>query len=242
MKAQIPWLRVFVEGVVIVGSILLAFGIQAWWDERQERADESLLLSGLQADFEALRPSLLDRLERTQRQERGGQLLRDRVASFAAEPTLEVADSLILAVVGSPTFRAATGTLDAALASGEIELIRNEEIRSEIRQWRTLLFYASQNQQGTRQVTDEQVIPLLARDLEIGPYLDLVGPGPFASWTEIDGHAVLRPSLELSGAVALRNHYQAFLKENLTILLTHLDRLLALVEAERQVPDPVGGN
>ena len=24
---QIPWLRVFVEGVVIVGSILLAFGI-----------------------------------------------------------------------------------------------------------------------------------------------------------------------------------------------------------------------
>ncbi len=25
MKAQIPWLRVFVEGVVIVGSILLAF-------------------------------------------------------------------------------------------------------------------------------------------------------------------------------------------------------------------------
>jgi len=27
--SQIPWLRVFVEGVVIVGSILLAFGIEA---------------------------------------------------------------------------------------------------------------------------------------------------------------------------------------------------------------------
>ena len=27
LKPQIPWLRVFVEGVVIVGSILLAFGI-----------------------------------------------------------------------------------------------------------------------------------------------------------------------------------------------------------------------
>ncbi len=31
MKAQIPWLRVFVEGMVIVGSILLAFGL-AWRD------------------------------------------------------------------------------------------------------------------------------------------------------------------------------------------------------------------
>ncbi len=30
MKAQIPWLRVLVEGVVIVVSILLAFGLQAW--------------------------------------------------------------------------------------------------------------------------------------------------------------------------------------------------------------------
>ena len=32
LKPQIPWLRVFVEGVVIIGSILLAFGLQAWWD------------------------------------------------------------------------------------------------------------------------------------------------------------------------------------------------------------------
>jgi len=37
LKPQIPWLGVFVEGVVIVGSILLAFGIDAWWDGRQER-------------------------------------------------------------------------------------------------------------------------------------------------------------------------------------------------------------
>ena len=31
MKAQIPWLRVFVEGVVIVASILLAFGGCTSW-------------------------------------------------------------------------------------------------------------------------------------------------------------------------------------------------------------------
>ena len=32
LKPQIPWLRVFVEGVVIGASILLAFGLQAWWE------------------------------------------------------------------------------------------------------------------------------------------------------------------------------------------------------------------
>ena len=51
VKPQIPWLRVFVEGVVIVGSILLAFGIDAWWDERQDRAVEQALLTGLVEDL-----------------------------------------------------------------------------------------------------------------------------------------------------------------------------------------------
>ena len=52
MSKQIPWLRVFVEGVVIVGSILLAFGIDAWWDGRQAEAARQEWLVALEADFE----------------------------------------------------------------------------------------------------------------------------------------------------------------------------------------------
>ncbi len=37
MTPQIPWLRVFVEGVVIVASIRLAFGIVAWWAGLEQR-------------------------------------------------------------------------------------------------------------------------------------------------------------------------------------------------------------
>jgi len=39
---KIPWPRVLVEGAVIVGSILLAFGIEAWWDDRGEAVEEGL--------------------------------------------------------------------------------------------------------------------------------------------------------------------------------------------------------
>ena len=58
----IPWPRVLVEGVVIVGSILLAFGIDAWWDARKERDRESQLLVGLLGDFETTRSDLEQRL------------------------------------------------------------------------------------------------------------------------------------------------------------------------------------
>ena len=62
MKTSIPWLRVFAEGAVIVVSILLAFGIDAAWDERQERADERALLEDVRAtlgeDLEGVRQEL----------------------------------------------------------------------------------------------------------------------------------------------------------------------------------------
>ena len=38
-KWSVPWFRIVTEGVVIVLSILLAFGIDAWWGERQLQRD-----------------------------------------------------------------------------------------------------------------------------------------------------------------------------------------------------------
>lgn len=47
MRGQIPWLRVALEGVVIVTSILLALAADAWWDGRQDRSVEQEVLSQL---------------------------------------------------------------------------------------------------------------------------------------------------------------------------------------------------
>ena len=44
MPERTNWKRLAVEAVVIVASILLAFGIEAWWDEQSERRDERVEL------------------------------------------------------------------------------------------------------------------------------------------------------------------------------------------------------
>lgn len=51
-KQGIPWLRVFAEGTAILVSILLAFGIEAWWSGRVEAAEEAVFLSGLQTEID----------------------------------------------------------------------------------------------------------------------------------------------------------------------------------------------
>ena len=39
------------EALVITAGILLAFALDAWWDQRQERANEQELLTALSAEF-----------------------------------------------------------------------------------------------------------------------------------------------------------------------------------------------
>ena len=49
--SEIPWNRIGIEAIAIVGSILLAFAIDAWWAERLERADEEVQLDRIRTEF-----------------------------------------------------------------------------------------------------------------------------------------------------------------------------------------------
>ena len=54
----INWKRIAVEAAAIVVSILLAFAIDAWWDDRQERIEEREVLLGLKSEFSRYRDDL----------------------------------------------------------------------------------------------------------------------------------------------------------------------------------------
>jgi hypothetical protein len=43
--------RLAVEGLVIVASILMAFALQAWWDDRQDAETEYEILVALQSEL-----------------------------------------------------------------------------------------------------------------------------------------------------------------------------------------------
>jgi hypothetical protein len=129
-----------VEGVVIVGSILLAFGIDAWWDARGDRVTERQYLERLLEDVR------FDRAE--------GQLVQRRlgVAIEAADRLLDRIESTGLSGsdVGEwlPWFvngsRPATpdysrSTYQELIASGRIELIRSPIVRSTLADYDRLI-------------------------------------------------------------------------------------------------------
>ncbi len=131
MNRQIPWLRVFVEGVVIVGSILLAFGIEAWWDERQERREETELLLGLRQEFIENQVILGASLALV---EEGVADLRRFVVLTPDQAAQIPSDSAWTQVI-VPHHRVfssslSLGFLDATVSSGKLALIRDSNLRA----------------------------------------------------------------------------------------------------------------
>ena len=56
----IPWKRIAVEAVAIVASILFAFAIDAWWDDRQQQEAEQVILQTLLDDLRIKQTLLAD--------------------------------------------------------------------------------------------------------------------------------------------------------------------------------------
>lgn len=57
-QQALRWKRLFAEGVAIVLSILLAFAIDAWWEDRNDQQAAQVLLHRLKADFTEIRTAL----------------------------------------------------------------------------------------------------------------------------------------------------------------------------------------
>ena len=238
----ISWRRLGIQSLAVLVSILLAFSIDAWWDGHQERGREADLLLAMAADFEASRPQLQDRRALAERTARANGLLLDVLAAQPPGTPLTVPDSLILATLTGPTYEPSTNALDAALASGEIELIKSPELRSQLATWRRTLRDTTEDEFEVRRITNEQVVPELSESIGLAPYFaevlawsggDPFGPGSAlrdSSASDLTGSGTILATTELQGALSVRKFYVEFSAADLETLLLTLDSTLVLLQ------------
>jgi hypothetical protein len=241
LSTGIEWRRLLAESLAVILSILLAFSIDAWWEGRQEVQRERELMVGLLADFQSSRPGLEERLVLARRMAAGTAGFLDLLGAYEGPTALSVPDSLVLAVLGGPTYEPATNTLDAAVASGKIERLTSDELRATLANWRRMLMDTREDELEVRRITNEQLAPLLARSLDLRSYFDGVLP-----WSGGDQHGAGRLigggtvadssaatpvtiTTELIGALALRKFYVDFAAADLEDLLAALDRTVELL-------------
>jgi hypothetical protein len=169
------WSRIAIEGSVIVVSILLAFGIDAAWAERQERRAEREVLVGLHGDFSEISQEMSRRGANARTQ---GDAIQDaldcridvpgrpcsgpRSINAAAVPGTPVSDPLFRALTVTGTFEPSEATLDGLVASGNLELLSDPGLRRSLNTWRNLLDEIQDNEAATRAYDFQTMIPYLA--------------------------------------------------------------------------------
>lgn len=131
----IPWKRTIVEAVAIVASILLAFAIDAWWEERSLRIEEQQVLRGLREEFLSVRIVLSEHLSEHLNDL---QTLEDFLIAAEGGSKKEggpIVDAALVVLLNPMTSDLGSGTLAALLSSGRIEILTSKTLRAKLTSW-----------------------------------------------------------------------------------------------------------
>jgi len=156
-RERLNWL--LLEGLAIIVSILLAFSIDAWWDDRKDRNEELELLVGLEIEIVDLR----DRLDRWANINKSGidsigQYLSDSVTEMDLQ---SIESTFWFASIGNVLDQG--GALDALFTSGRLERISDRKIRARLMKWPDWLEDIHTNDLSARGFSVSQIQPFIAK-------------------------------------------------------------------------------
>jgi hypothetical protein len=167
VSKKIPWVRVLAEGAVIVGSILLAFAIDAAWDTRNDRVEEAEELTRLEAEFQANHAEFSEDVELGDTFHREVTALLALLDSGADGTRIVAPDSLVSSLLFAPIWEPEAAVYGALVTSGRIRLLRNRELIEAMATWESRVSNTQENQRRARALYVDEILPYLRRDNDI---------------------------------------------------------------------------
>lgn len=162
-----------IEAILIVISILVAFAIDAWWQERNDREEELRVLNSLQAEFQANLVLIPRFIEAHSVSARYTADLIDALQKAGPDATIEFSATQTGLVVGQGSSDPHSGALDAILQSGEMRFIQNPQIRERLASWPQLVQDATENEVLLRTIWNPMLNTALARRANLAAINDI---------------------------------------------------------------------
>ena len=155
--------------VVVVVGILAAVRLESAWQDRLDRAEETLLLQGLRTEFAENREQLVDRLSVWSNVRESSlearQLMGQSVDNIGADQIRKSFRSALMMRFYDPR----SGQLSSLISSGKLGLIRNAELRAKIADWPSLIDDMKIEREGALQILMETLGPHLGEFIMDGP-------------------------------------------------------------------------
>jgi hypothetical protein len=166
--AGIPWTKLGFEGLLIIISILVAFGIDAWWSAKQLAKEEQTVIAQLQSEFES--NSVL--LESMKQSHQSAVAAAERLLKLTGPEPGESIDygtvaNDVYTVSGHFTFDPRSEVLNGFLASGKLALISDSSLRVAVAGWPVLISDLKEDEKAAWDFTAGQLIPYLGEHISV---------------------------------------------------------------------------
>ena len=163
-SSKIPWPRILAEGGAIVVSILLAFGIEAWWSARHLHLEEQNVLRQLTAEFQTNAHLLAERRQNHEEILRATQLV---LSVTGPELDQEIAESPeVRAAIDRMTrwwtYDPQMGVISGLTQSGRLSIISSDSLRNSLAAWPSRVQDLVEDEIFTQQVTANQLEPFIS--------------------------------------------------------------------------------
>ena len=234
--SRIPWSRILVEGFVIVISILLAFAIDAWWDDQVEQKREREHLTSMRDEFAASLPGVDHVLTSVEQHAGNVEQFIELLKNADGQP-VRIPGELLGSAATWRTSDVSTSTLDALMASGDLNLIRNPELRAALAGLPAFLLDVTEDEVVSMKFAESVMAEFLAREglAEVAyAYREGVrGPNGPRSLVAPDSMRV-EPSEELIGMLTVRRVHLWFSEAGLARVREQLERLIEQIDQEQE--------
>jgi hypothetical protein len=159
---KIPWPRIAVEGAAIIASILLAFSIDAWWDDKQQHNAEQVVLENLLEDLRDKQELLNDMNRHNQAIVDSIEILLRVGVGLQEKPSNEMIDRLI----GDTWWESSDSVWESApmnllVAGGSLSLITNPRLAQELGSLQTAIDRVQNLYQRDQQFHQEIMTPFI---------------------------------------------------------------------------------
>jgi len=239
-RSDIPWPRLAAETIAIVASILLAFAIDAWWENRSRLEQEQQLLLSLREDFIASQEGARYYLNGNARIQSDLDLLLEELQSSEPGESATVMPSSVFASLAMPTYSPIDATLSAAHTSGAVEMIRSNSLRALLARWQQVLDDTQEDELMVKQLVNSRIAPLLSSQVRLGTYFKRENMVAYfrGEETKLSGTGeVIEYTPEFEGAIAERHFWTSFVVSGLEHLNEILEEIIKVIDGQlRELP------
>lgn len=162
----ISWSRVLTEAATIIFSILVAFSIDAWWEQQKQRVELANSLHNLRGFL----VEYLEEVEGNINYVAPDQVLLAQFLDINAEDEINMSDNArwetLRSIWRPATFDLNSGYIVRALDSASLKSLRNNELQIAFAQWQGALDTLNEHRFGLKNHEDKSLL-LLAAHAEI---------------------------------------------------------------------------